>query len=313
MGLLCGLAAAAIWGGGSAVSRHLVTSGLGPADLTLLRYVGCFPLALVALFLMGDRIWLGIAWSRFAILLILGGPLYHAIVIAGYGYASAGGGALLMSGLLPVFAIGLHWIVTSTTPPRTKVIGTIAVLAGLVWFGLGAGSIVSPAGVVLFAIAAAAWAALNELVRRWQVDPLRLTVSLALFAPAFAPLYLLTGSGAVLASPPEDLLLQIVYHGWLVAIGATALFFLAVRLAGTEIAAVLQTASPGFAAIFGAAILNEPLLPAQIGGLMLVTVGVLLSVADWASDRLSRWRVIHLVPKRRGSLFKLTRQPRPNC
>src|SRR5690606_21325517 len=172
LGLLCGLAAAAIWGGGSAVLRHLVTSGLGPADLTLLRYVGCFPVALVALFLMGDRICIGVAWRHLAVLLILGGPLYHAIVVAGYQYTSAGGGALLMSGLLPVFAIGLHWIVTSTTPPRTKVIGTIAVLAGLVWFGLGAGSILSPAGVVLFAIAAAAWAVLNELVRRWQVDPL---------------------------------------------------------------------------------------------------------------------------------------------
>src|SRR5690606_22607265 len=82
LGLLCGLAAAAIWGGGSAVLRHLVTSGLGPADLTLLRYVGCFPVALAALFLMGDRIWLGITWPRLAFLLIIVGPLYHAIVVA---------------------------------------------------------------------------------------------------------------------------------------------------------------------------------------------------------------------------------------
>src|SRR5690606_39355901 len=83
-GLLCGLAAAAIWGGGSVVSRHLVTSGLGPADLTLLRYAGCFPVAVVALLLMGNRIWLGVSWPRLAVLLILGGPLFHLIVLPGY-------------------------------------------------------------------------------------------------------------------------------------------------------------------------------------------------------------------------------------
>ena len=241
MGLLCGLAAAAIWGGGSAVSRHLVTSGLGPADLTLLRYVGCFPVALVALFLMGDRICIGVAWRHLAVLLILGGPLYHANVVAGYQYTSAGGGALLMSGLLPVFAIGLHWIVTSTTPPRTKVIGTIAVLAGLVWFGLGAGSILSPAGVVLFAIAAAAWAALNELVRGWQVDASAYSITGSLRS-AFAPLYLLTGSGEVLASrgsAASNRLSRMAGRHW-----CNGAVFLAVRLAGTEIAAVLQAASP---------------------------------------------------------------------
>jgi|GEM_PF-1150480 len=290
-GLLCGLAAAAIWGGGSVVSRHLVTSGLGPADLTLLRYAGCFPVAVVALLLMGNRIWLGVSWPRLAVLLILGGPLYHVIVIAGYRYTSAGGGALLMSGLLPLFALALHWVIKSTTPPRTKVVGALLVLAGLGWFGLEIGSAVSLTGVILFAIAALAWAVLNELVRAWQVDPLRLTVLLALFAPAFAPLYFFTESGNPLASPPEDLLLQIAYHGLLVAIGATALFFLAVRLAGAEIAAVLQSTSPGFAAILGAAFLGEPLLPAQLGSLMLVTFGVYVSVSDSTPNLLGRWQV----------------------
>src|SRR5690606_6384659 len=136
-----------------------------------------------------------------------------------------------------------------------------------------------------------AWAVLNELVRAWQVDPLRLTVLLALFAPAFAPLYFFTESCNPLASPPADLLLQIAYHGLLVGIGASALFFLAVRLAGAEIAAVLQSTSPGFAAILGAAFLGEPLLPAQLGSLMLVTFGVFVSISDSTPNLLGRWQV----------------------
>src|SRR5690606_29795496 len=123
----------------------------------------------------------------------------------------------LMSALLPVFALVLYWAVKSATPLFAKAVGTILILTGLAWFGLGVGSAVSLTGVILFAIAALAWAVLNELVRAWQVDPLRLTVLLSLLAPAFAPLYFFTKSGNPLTSPPEDLLLQIAYHGLLVA------------------------------------------------------------------------------------------------
>lgn len=287
LGVLCGLVAAAIWGGGAVVSRFLVTSGLSPADLTLLRYVGCFPVALGMLIAMGSRLQLKVGWRRLLALVMLGGPLYHALVVAGYQFASAGGGALLLAGLLPIFALGLGFAMSSAKPSPAKLGGALSVLAGLASFGIGAGSTVTLTGIGVFAIGAGAWAVLNEAVRRWQVDPLQLTVALILFAPAFTPIYLLTGSTQAFAAPASELLLQVAYHGWLVSIGATGLFFASVRLAGPQAAAALQATSAGFSAILGAAILGEPLMPAQIGGLALVTAGLLLSL-PYLSPALTR-------------------------
>lgn len=311
LGVLCGLVAAAIWGGGAVVSRFLVTSGLSPADLTLLRYVGCFPVALGILLMMGRRVQLEMGWMRLAALLLLGGPLYHALVVAGYQHASAGGGALLLAGLLPVFALGLNSALSAEKPSRSKLGGVLVVLAGLASFGIGAGSTVTLAGMGIFALAAGAWAVLNEGVRRWQVDPLQLTMVLIFFAPLFAPLYLLTGSTQPLAAPVGELLLQVAYHGWLVSIGATALFFASVRLAGVQTAAVLQTSSAGFSAIFGAAILREPLMPAQIGGLALVIAGLLLSLPRPSLAVTRAAQTIRTLPWGRGLIDGLTPRLRP--
>lgn len=303
--MFCGLVAAAVWGGGAVVSRHLVTSGLSPADLTLLRYVGCFPVALGLLLALGRRVQLEMSWRRFVVLLVLGGPLYHALVVAGYQHASAGGGALLLAGMLPIIALGLSFTISTEKPSPGKLGGAIAVLAGLGSFAIGAGSAVTPAGIGIFAIAAGAWAVLNETVRRWQVDPIRLTVALALIAPLFTPLYLLSGSVRLPAAPPGELLLQIVYHGWLVSIGATGLFFASVRLAGAQTAALLQTSSAAFATLLGAAILREPLMPAQLGGLALVTTGLILTLpgSSLALTQLAHamhsvsWRLLGLAPR----------------
>src|SRR5690606_10316825 len=142
-------------------------------------------------------------------------------------------------------------------PSWSTVSGVAGVLAGLLLFGTGTSA--SLTGVSIFASAALAWAALNECVRRWRVDALHLTVSLALFSPLFIPLYLIERSSVSFSAPSAELMLQFVYHGWVVAVGATALFFASVKLAGATAAAILQTLSPIFAAALGATLLGEAL------------------------------------------------------
>ena len=43
---------------------------------------------------------------------------------------------------------------------------------------VGFNATVAIEGLVVFVSAAALWAVLNELVRRWKIDPLRLTISM---------------------------------------------------------------------------------------------------------------------------------------
>jgi drug/metabolite transporter (DMT)-like permease len=286
LGALCGFLAALIWGGAAVVSRHLVTINLDAADLAFLRYLGCFPVALGLTLCLGERVRLKVSWPRLAVLLLLAGPPYQALVIEGYRYTTAGSGALLLSGLLPVFALILTVSLGRSAATRQCASGVGIVLAGLMLLVLAHdGAAISISGLIIFTVAALAWAVLNECVRSWHIDPLRLAVMLALLSPLFIPAYLAARPAQSLAAPFPDLLLQIVYHGWLVALGATVLFFLSVRLAGAPVAATLQALSPGFSAILGAAVLGEPLTLAHCAALVMTIAGVALTLHAQGAGR----------------------------
>jgi drug/metabolite transporter (DMT)-like permease len=293
LGMLAGLAAALLWGGGSVVSRHLVSQKLDPMDLALLRYIGCFPIALAALMMFRDRVRLDISWFRLAVLLLLAGPPYHVFVIGGYAHATAGAGALIITGLMQVFSLGVPLLLLGTRPGIAPVIGASLAILGLAVFStdMASGFSFSALGLAIFSIAALGWALLTYYVRQWKIDPLQLTNALALWSPVFLPLYLIFQPAPNFSGPISETLLQLVYHGILVAYGATLLFFVAVRKLGISTAAVIQALAPGLAALMGALLLGEGLSPTRLTGIAIVIAGVIVTSVGakiWASFRSSK-------------------------
>jgi drug/metabolite transporter (DMT)-like permease len=281
-GIICGVIAAALWGGGAVVSRHLVTTRLDPMDMVLLRYVACFPIAVGLLIAFGRRVWLDIPLERLMVLLVLAGPPYHLLITMGYEQSTASAGSLLVCGLLTVFALAVPLVVTSAgtsaKPKLNAILGAALACVGIATFAVSSsGSSITATGFAIFTIGALCWAILNALIRRWQIDPLKLTVALALWSPLFLPVYTSMRPWHALSGPTSDLLLQYIYHGWLVAFVATLLFFVAVRYAGATVAAALQALAPGVSACLGALLLGETLGKLQILGLAITIVGVMLS------------------------------------
>lgn len=277
--MLAGLAAALLWGGGSVVSRHLVSQKLDPMDLALLRYIGCFPIALAALLLYRERVRLDISWFRLAVLLLLAGPPYHVFVIGGYAHATAGAGALIITGLMQVFSLGVPLLLVGTRPGTAAVTGAALAIVGLGIFStdMASGFSFTPLGLAIFSIAALGWALLTYYVRLWKIDPLQLTNALALWSPIFLPFYLWFQPVSNFSGPISETLLQLVYHGVLVAYGATLLFFVAVRHLGISTAAVIQALAPGLAAFMGALLLGEALSPTRLLGIGVVIVGIVVT------------------------------------
>lgn len=286
-GIAAGLAAAILFAGGAVVSRHLVSAGHSPSDLTLLRYLGCFPFAVVALAVMPAHLRLGVSWPQLLALLAVAGPPYHVLLLSGYAHATSGAGALLVTALVPVLGLAISWLMSGEHPRWQAVVGATLVLAGLVIFGgLATKASFTPAGLVIFIAAALAWAVLNHLVRIWSVDPLRLTLALALWAPLFMPLYLMSNpAGLSSLEPSADIILQFIYHGIIVAIGATLLFFAAIRNAGADRAAALLALVPPCAAAMGALFLGEAFTATEALGTSITICGIVLASAYAAGTR----------------------------
>lgn len=279
-GLAAGIVAAVIFAGGAVVSRLLVSDGYAPIELTLVRYIGCFPVALLALAIAPARLGLDLSWPRLIVLLAVGGPPYHALLLSGYAHATSGAGALLVTGLVPVLGLIVAWTLSREVPRWQALVGAGLVLSGLMLFGgLAAAAAFTPAGALLFAAAALAWAVLNQLVRIWEVDPLRLTIALAVWAPLFLPFYFYAHpAGLAEIAPSAGLALQLLYHGLLVAFGATLLFFAAIRWAGAHRTAALLALVPPFAALLGAALLGEVLSAGEALGAAVAVCGIALTM-----------------------------------
>jgi drug/metabolite transporter (DMT)-like permease len=274
IGIVCGILAAVLWGGGAVVSRHLVTAQLDPMDMVLLRYAACFPIAVGLLIAFGRRVWLDMPLERLLVLLLLAGPPYHLLLTSGYEQATAGAGALLTTGLLTVFSLGVPLIFSPSKPSTNAVFGALLACLGLAVFAVsGTGRSVTPVGFAIFSSAALCWAVLNALIRHWKIDPLQLTVGLALWSVLFLPIYTSIRPWQALAGPAPQLLLQFVYQGWLVAFAAT----LAIRNAGAPTAAALQALAPGVSACLGAVLLAEPIGRLQVIGLAITILGVMFA------------------------------------
>jgi drug/metabolite transporter (DMT)-like permease len=260
------------------VSRHLVTAHVDPIDMVLLRYAACFPIAVGLLIAFGRRVWLDIPLERLLILLLLAGPPYHLLLTTGYEQATAGAGSLLVTGLLTVFSLAVPLAFTSSKPPTSAVFGAALACLGLAVFAAsGKGGAITAHGFAIFSSAALCWAILNALIRHWKIDPVQLTVALALWSVLFLPVYTSIRPWHALAGPAPELLLQFVYQGWLVAFVATLLFFIAIRYAGAPIAAALQALAPGVSSCLGAVLLAEPIGRLQIVGLAITILGVMFA------------------------------------
>ena len=291
IGIICGILAAILWGGAAVVSRYLVTARIDPLDMVLLRYVACFPIAVGLLIAFGRRVWLELPLERLLILLLLAGPPYHLLLTTGYEQATAGAGALLVTGLLTVFSLAVPLAFTTAKPPASAVCGAVLACIGLAVFAAsGSTRAITPEGFAIFSSAALSWAMLNVLIRRWKIDPVQLTVALALWSPLFLPVYTSIRPWQGLAGPASELLLQFVYQGWLVAFVATLLFFIAIRYAGAPIAAALQALAPGVSSCLGALLLAEPIGRLQIVGLVITILGVMFASGgeSWIASWLGR-------------------------
>lgn len=278
------LAAAAVvicWSGFNIVSRLAGKSALTPYDLAALR----FGVAGLLLLPVSVRVCLRADWvqfSRFLAVSCCGGLGYALLAYTGFSLAPAAHAAVLVNGGIPVATALIAWLALRQKPDRRGLMALLVALCGIVLIGVQSLTFTAANphqwfGDLAFVLAAVAWACTGLMMRHWRLPPLEtaaMTASLAalLYLPVyglFLPKHLLlVGEGLII--------LQAVYQGIVAAILAGVFYNYANQTIGPQQASLMLTLVPGITAVAAVSLLNEPLTPLILVGVVLVSAGALM-------------------------------------
>lgn len=272
LGILSGIIAALIWSGFILVSRLGGISELTPYDVIAVRYITCA-------LLVTPIWWLHWRKKRVDIRLIfaslIGGIIYAIFAFQGFSQAPASHAAALLPGLMSFFIIVLAYFVNHERASRQQWLGVFIITLGIgllltpLWlsqaFTLGHG---------YFIAAALCWSLFSVLVKRWNISPWQVTISLAyVTCIVYLPIYWLFLPKAISWSAWESVAIQAVYQGVLASIVQVVFYVKAVQSIGPSSMGALMAMVPFISGISAVFVFDEPATFSLMIGLTLVSGG----------------------------------------
>jgi drug/metabolite transporter (DMT)-like permease len=282
-GLGWGLLAAAIWASYSVLARLGVKAGLSPADMSLLRFAPGALLTLPLMWRWGWRDLAGIGWRRGLLLTLLAGPGFSLLFMTGFSLAPLAHGAVIAPSGQMLAGLGLSAWLARQPLSRESLFGAAFVLLGLVFMGgdslLHGEGRATLLGDLLFAVAGFCWGLFGTLSRRWQVDPLRVTVVVVVLSfLIFTPPYLVLADLGRLANAGVGMLtVQLLAQGLGAGLVAVLAYSRAAALLGSGRAAFFGAMVPGAASLLAIPVLGEVPTLLQVLGIVSVVCGLLIA------------------------------------
>ncbi|MFT4193764.1 DMT family transporter [Ottowia sp.] len=278
IGVLAALAAALIGSGWQIVSRHGVTTSLGPLELAVLRY-GIPSLVLAPLWCRRTA-WPVMPPWRWALLVLVGGLPFGLVVLAGGRWAPAAHMGIFMAGCMPLFVAAGSRLVLGERLGRMRGLGLALIAFGVAALGWDAcrDGLAPWRGDLLFVLGAAMWAAYTLAFRgcglsSWQGAAL---VNLG-SAVLLLPVAVVWGVPRLVSAPWADVAVQALGQGLMAGLLGLVTYSVAIARLGAARAALSAALVPVFTALGAAWLLGEP-VDSSVGlALALVVPGVVLA------------------------------------
>lgn len=267
-----------------AAARAGILGGLLPVDLIFARFIVAGLIMLPVLLRLGACDLAGIGWRRGLALTALGGALFALLQTGGYGFAPLAHGAVIAPSTVTIVSTIGAALFLRERLGRNHLLGAAIVLGGIVLIGWD--GLLQPAGAqawlgdLLFFASSLLWACFTLLLRHWRVPALRATAVVSVLSFLIsAPAYLLWAGPAHLAAlPVGTLVFQGLVQGGLQGAITMVAYAQAVALLGVSRAVLFPATVPALSVLVGIPIVGEIPSALQIGGLGLVTLGLLTTV-----------------------------------
>ncbi|MGY8904884.1 MAG: DMT family transporter [Burkholderiales bacterium] len=303
VGIAAALITIAVWTAFIVIARASSRGALLPLDIGLLRVAGAglvmLPLGYWLVRKHQLAGWLGLSPYGFRITALVGsvgGVAYAALAYAGFFFAPAAHGSVLMPGTLPLTTALIAVLLLGERISRGRMLGLALILCGDLLVGgvsllaaFDGGQVWK--GDVIFLCASTCWALYSVLLRKHALDAVRATVAITVFAvltylPAYALLVLAGWLPSQLAAAPWS---EIGFHLLFQGLGSVVIsgitFTKMIEHFGPVRSTMMTALVPGLSALAAVPILGEPLSWNLLVGLALVTLGIVLGVFVTAAKK----------------------------
>ncbi len=277
-------AAALIWAGFILVSRMGGMSELLAFDVIAIRYVTC---ACILLPIWWFKFRFTLFTPRLIVCSLIGGLAYALCAFSGFQLASASHAAILLPGMMPLFIIVLSFLINNESHGMQKWLGMVVITLGVLVLFMGElGLFESTVNLNIKTLlgdgwlvaAAFMWALFSVLIKRWQITPWQVTVSLALLTCLFyLPVYLAFLPKAISQASWADILLQAFYQGIMATIIQMIFYVKAVQKIGPSEMGAVMSIVPVISGVAAIVVFKEQVSEELIMGLVLVSLGAWLA------------------------------------
>jgi drug/metabolite transporter (DMT)-like permease len=280
-GVACGVGAAVFWAGGFAAARHGIAIGFSPFDIALHRYVWAGIAFLPGVLRAGLRDLGGVGWGRGLALALAGGPGQAMVSAAGFLAVPLGHGGIIQPSFAALTGPLLAAIVLGERLPAARIVGAVAIVAGVAVIGSEALTTIGQKGILgdtSFALAGIMFAIFGTLLRRWRLAPMRAAAIVSTLTLVYVPLHAVAfGFGRMIAAGWIENAVQAVFQGVFAGPLAIYLFARCVVLLGASRAALFAALVPGVTLLIGFLVLDEAPSLTQLAGLAIVMIGFWLT------------------------------------
>ena len=266
-----------IWGGFTILSRLNLHWHVSAWDLVAMRFAIAFIVLMPVLVYNKD---LAFLWHpRPIILALTGGLAYCLTVYTAFLHAPAAHAAIFLNGCIPLCtAVAAYLLFRQPFDKHTwlSLSMMLSALALMSYLMLHEQASAFGLGDILFFLSAVWWGIFTVLLKQWKLSAWHSMASVAIWsALIYLPIYILFIPKHFQEAEPVHLLIQGVFHGVLVVIIATLTYVAAIERLGAFKTGSIVTLAPFIAAVIAVPLLNEPLSPAIMCGLVGMWIGAL--------------------------------------
>lgn len=223
-----------------------------------------------------------LSWQQSLLFALLAGIGYPLLAYSGVKFAPASHGAVLISGVLPLFTAALAWMLLRERPSLTRVGGLLLISVGVAALFASQLSLTTiDAGVVtgdvIFLAASFTWGLFTILLKRWAVRAFDVTLGVvAVSAMLYLPIYVLFLPKRIAQAAMSQVALQAIFQGVIVVCVALWTYTKAAELIGPVRLVIMLAGVPVVGVLLSVAILGETLSTGAALGAALVFLGALL-------------------------------------